>query len=263
MRIFSEFEKKIIERMIELDEKSGSLNVLGNIFDSFSEELSLPDYCYIKVKSETDASIQIKKDIIDQIDPNTLRVLDDELSKFLLTTVKLFEYLENNGLAYFLGNLELESLGQVWANTEYVSCEFLEEESKTLLNKYTKKKIYVTEELRELVRNKFKPQERIRWERELFHTRVAVLITFLGLLASILVPLLSTSIVEIKNQTKTGIIEIELKNINSELKKVSNVINRATVGAVEVKNDMSKDLSEIKSIISRLETDKGKRSKKE
>jgi len=41
--------------------KSGSLNVIGNIFDSFSKELGLPDYCYIKVKSETDVSIQIKK----------------------------------------------------------------------------------------------------------------------------------------------------------------------------------------------------------
>jgi len=93
MRTFSEFEKKIIERMIVLDEKSGSLNVLGNIFDSFSKELSLPEYCYIKVKSQTDVSIQIKKDVIENIDPNTLRVLDDELSKFLLTTVKLFDYL--------------------------------------------------------------------------------------------------------------------------------------------------------------------------
>ncbi len=48
MRTFSEFEKKIIEHMIVLDEKSGSLNVIGNIFDSFSKELGLPDYCYIK-----------------------------------------------------------------------------------------------------------------------------------------------------------------------------------------------------------------------
>ena len=102
--------------MIELDEKSGSLNVLGNIFDSFSEELSLPDYCYIKVESKSDVSIQIKKGVIDNID---LRVLDDKLSKFLLTTVKLLEYLENNGLAYFLGDLNCESLGQVWSDTEY------------------------------------------------------------------------------------------------------------------------------------------------
>ena len=35
MRAYSELEQQLIHRMIELDEKVGSLNVLDNIIDSF------------------------------------------------------------------------------------------------------------------------------------------------------------------------------------------------------------------------------------
>jgi len=261
MRTFSKIEQTIIARMIELDEKSGSLNVLGNVFDSFSNELRLPDYCYIKVASETDVSIQIKKEVIEKIDPSTLRVIDDELSKFLITTVKLFEYLENNGLAYFLGDLNVESLGQVWADTEYVTCEFLEEESKSLIYKYIRKKIYVTEELKELAHNDFKSKEDIKWNRELFYTRAALAVTFLGLMASILVPVFSTSKIEIKNPTQVHNIENELKKITSDLRVISSSLNDMSASIAEKGNNISKAIREIKCEIESMKINKTKQAR--
>lgn len=239
MRSFSKFEKKIIERMIELDDKSGSLNVMSNIYDSFSKELSLPDYCYVKIMSETDISIQIKNNVIEKIDSSSLLVLDDSLSKVLLTTVKLFEYLEKNGLAYFIGDLELNSLGMVWANTEYVKCEFLEAESKKLIYKYVRKKIYVTEELKELFNNHFKSKEQI-WheevlastEKELLYTRVALSLTFLGLLASIIIPLLSTTKIEIKK-------EIKVKNLEQIYNKTTKQLHELVISMDNVGSEVN------------------------
>jgi len=254
MRIFSEFEKKIIERMIELDGKSGSLNVLGNIYDSFSQELSLPDYCYIQIVSETDVSIQIIEDMIAKIDPSSLRIFDNELSKFLLTTVKLFEYLENNGLAYFIGDLNLKSIGQVWKDTKYTTFEFLEAESKKLLYKYARKKIYVTEELTELFNKKFKSTEQIRHEevldatkKELLHTRIALFLTIFGLIASILIPFLSSNQIEV---TK----EITVKNLDSisirtteQMHELITSIDKISSEVNELQNDVARQLKEIDS----------------
>jgi len=238
MRSFSEFEKKIINRMIELDEKSGSLNVLGNIFDSFLSELKLPNYCYVEIISEENVTIQLKKDALDQLSPPDLRVIDDQLSKILLTTVKLFEYLEINGLAYFVGDLDLKTLGEVWEDTDYVTCEFLENESKKLLYYYTRKKIYVTEELKEIYRNKFKTEEQISTQKELLYTRIALLLAFSGLLSSILIPIIFTSNVEI-------IKELDVKNIgliSSEIKKQSNVLSQSSSSINETLYSIKDDI---------------------
>ena len=219
MRAFSKFEKSIIKRMIELDEKSRSLNVLGNIYNSFSKELSLPDFFYISVISEINVTIQVKKDMINKgkID---LGSFDNEVSKMLLTTVKLFEYLEAHGLAYYIGDLDNKSLGQVWTDEEYETCNFLEAESKALIYKFTRKKIYLTETLRDLVENEFKSEEEIRHEqnqasttKQLKHTQIALALTFIGLLASILLPMISTIDINIKNSSvKTS---LDVKTLES------------------------------------------------
>ena len=64
MRDFSDLEKKLVRRMIELDDKVGSLNVLANILDSFYGDTHLPDHCYIELNSEIDVSIKIRDDAL-------------------------------------------------------------------------------------------------------------------------------------------------------------------------------------------------------
>ena len=117
MRAFSDLEKKIILRMIELDDSDGSLNVLGNVLDSFYGESHLPEHCYIELKSPTDVSIQIREQVLNQSGLDWISKVDKDISKLLLTIVALFDYLQEQKLAYFVGELQLDSLGQVWANT--------------------------------------------------------------------------------------------------------------------------------------------------
>jgi hypothetical protein len=227
--------------MIELDEKTGSLNVLGNIFDSFSNELSIPNYCYIKMASEADVSIQIKNNELENISSSALRIIDEKLSKILLTTVKLFEYLETQGLAYFIGNVNCERLGQVWIGEQYSTCDFLESESKRLIYQYARKNIYITEELGSLLKNDFQSNEQIRHKevlettkKELFFTRSAFLLSFIGLLSSILVPFFSTTKVEVVK-------EIAVSNMSSSINTVAEKID-TDVKNIDKIEEESRDL---------------------
>lgn len=225
MRAFSDLEKTLVRKMIELDSKSGSLNVLGNIIDSFYGDTHLPEHCYVELKSESDVSIQVKNQALEQNGVDWIRNIDDEISKKLLTAVALFQYLEDEKLAYFVGDLDLKSLGEVWADTAYTRCEFLDDDLKPLIFKYSRKKIFVSETLRLLEANGFKTDEELRHEAEvvsmgmqLEFTRWALGVTILGLIASVMIPILSTSSVEIKN--------IEIANSQPALAAIEKQLNR-------------------------------------
>jgi hypothetical protein len=206
MRAFSDLEKQLIHRMIELDDKSGSLNVLGNILDSFYGKSHLPDHCYVELKSPKDVSIQVRDDALNENGLDWIRDVDSEISKKLLIVVALFEYLEAQKLVYFVGDLDLNSLGEVWADTKYTRCEFLDDDLKPLIYKYSRRKIFVLETLRVFVNNDFKTDEEIRHNKEVLSiseqlkfTRIALGMTIAGLIISIMVPILVTSAIDIKN----------------------------------------------------------------
>jgi len=227
MRNFSDFEKKIILRMIDLDEKSGSLNVLGNIYDLFSKELSLPDYCYVDVKSETDVKIQVKDSVLNS-ESLDLNSIDDTVSKMMLTVVMLFEHLEDESLAYFIGDLNFSRVGTIYSGENYTPCDFLENESKALIYKYTRKKIFISESLKVLAINGFKSEEVIRHElsqsaikKQLTYTQIALALTFVGLLVSVFLPMFSVSDINIKNTTLNTTLD---KSTLDAISRDSNVI---------------------------------------
>jgi len=206
MRAFSDLEKKLIHRMIELDDKSGSLNVLGNILDSFYGQSHLPDHCYVELKSPEDVSIQVRDEALEEKGLDWISSVDSEISKKLLIVVALFEYLEKQKLVYFVGDLDLNSLGEVWSDTKYIKFEFLDDDLKPLIYKYSRRKIFVLETLRVFVNNDFKTDEEIRHDKEvssiseqLKFTRIALGMTIAGLIISIMVPILVTSAIDIKN----------------------------------------------------------------
>ncbi|WP_196795118.1 hypothetical protein [Mariprofundus ferrooxydans] len=217
--------------MIELEDKVGSLNILGNILDSFYGKTHLPDHCYIELESERDVSIQVRDDALAQNGLDWIREIDEDISKKLLTVVALFQYLEEEKLAYFVGDLSLNSLGEVWSDTKYTRCEFLDNDLKPLIFKYSRKKIFVSETLRILEKNDFKTDEELRHEEEVSSmkkqlglTQVALGITLLGLLVSIFIPILVTSTVEIEKSDlpkPLATLENQLKRIG-DIEKASN-----------------------------------------
>ena len=204
MRVFSSFEKQLLNKMIELD-KSNSLNVLGNLLDTFYGESHLPEHCHIKLISETEVDIYVKTDELNQGNIDLKNVVYD-VSKKLLGVIALFEYLEKHKLAYFMGENDFKSLGTVYASENYTACDFLDDEVKPQIYKYSRKRIFVSETLKVLVENSFRTDEEIRHDEEistiskqLKFTQFALVATVVGLVISILVPILVTSAIDIKN----------------------------------------------------------------
>lgn len=248
MRAFSYLEKTLVRKMIELDGKSCSLNVLGNIIDPFDGHIHLPEHCYIELKSECDVSIQVKNQALENNGMDWIRGIDKEISKKLLAVVALFQYLEDEKLAYFVGDLDFKSLGEKWADTEYTRCEFLDDDLKPLIFKYSRRKIFVSETLRLLEANGFKTDEELRHEAEIASmgkqlklTRWALGITVLGLIASIMIPTLTTSSVEVKN--------IEIVNSRPALAAIENQLQRMN----EIDNSRNAVIERIESAVLSLQ----------
>ncbi|MCK5135918.1 MAG: hypothetical protein KAR19_09055 [Bacteroidales bacterium] len=87
MKEFSEYEKKILSKLVEIEEIPGGLNVLGNIID-----FELYPNFYIKLNLETDCPVIIAKSYIDKIEivndkfnfeiDNDTLIISVELDKF-------------------------------------------------------------------------------------------------------------------------------------------------------------------------------------
>ena len=216
MRAFSDFEKKIIKCMIELD-NSETLNVLGNLVHRDRDELSLFEvFDYVTVKSESDVVIHFRNKEKDGVENafsliKSVRIVTEKL----LVMVMLFEYLQEERLAFFQGKTDGNSLGFGDPGVEYSEYSDLNPEIKALIYKYTKKKFFLTETLRVLARNHFKSEEELRHEEiqsstkkqheeiqastqeQLVFTRWALGVSSVGLLLSIFIPLYSTTTVTI------------------------------------------------------------------
>ncbi len=245
MRSFSDLEKSIINRMIELDKDPNSLNVLANILSSFYGDSPIPSYCYISVDSADDVCIQVRMDEVYKRNKNNelLMEIRDKLSKALIAIVTLFEHLNESRLAIFTGDIECSTLGNYQKDMQYLPFDFLEEESKALVYKYTRKHIYLTEDLKILAGNNFKSEEEIRHNQvlqttrtQLWHTQVALGLTFCGLVASILAPVFTTTDVKIKNEVLKG----RLDNLRlNDIENVEAIVDKRL-------SDLERELQQIK-----------------
>jgi len=188
---FSELEKKIINSLLSLDERDG-LNVLGNIITEY-----LPSDYYIQINSESDAKIMLLSEAESRID---LSLLDSNLYKLLLTIFSLFEHLKSERYIHFAGKYDASNLGIVCADEQYIACEFIDEDLQKPLHEYATHKFFITETFRQFVADGYKTKNEIKGSEELWYTRVALGVTFVGLIASIFIPLLSTTEINLKNE---------------------------------------------------------------
>lgn len=249
MRVFSSFEKQLLSKMIELD-KSNSLNVLGNLLDAFYGESHLPEHCHIKLISENEVDIYVKTDEFDHGNID-LKNVDYDVSKKLLGVIALFEYLEKHKLAYFMGENDFETLGTVNRNANYIACDFLDDEIKPQIYKYSRKRIFVSETLKVLVENSFRTDEEIRHDQEMLtisnqlrFTQFALVATVVGLITSILVPVLVTSAIDIKN--KIIVTELSEKTFTETRKLVKQGIAPLTIELVRTQKKLTEVSAAIK-----------------
>jgi len=208
MRQFSTLEKKIIRRIVELESQETPFIVIANILESPFGNSIWPESCFIHLKSPNIFTLFIRERSRDTNNPVSFGKYVGKISSTLLGIVELFEYLDANKLAYFIGDFDLPYLGEKPEDLSgYLACDSLSEDVIERIYPYTRKRIYVSEMLRFLVNKDFKSEDDIRHEetlgaakRELKYTRTALGIAFLGVLASVGVPLVVKTRVEIENR---------------------------------------------------------------
>lgn len=165
MRVFSEFDKKIIKKMQSLEEND-SLISLMNFFES-----ALPDGCYIDMRDKTKVNLVIATDGSEGF--RTFDQIRNEVVSKSISVALLLKHLEENKLIFLHGKLKTETIGIKLANIhefkgfDYEKTDFLPEEIKSDLYKFSQTEFYITESLKQLVRNNFKSPEELRHEKEL------------------------------------------------------------------------------------------------
>jgi hypothetical protein len=230
MRNFSELEKNIIKDMVSID-SSSTMNILGNIIKGY-----IPNYCYIQVSSKENISLMLRQDKF-----NDLHDIDDEIINNLLSIVSLFNYLKESGLVIFVGDYEFKTLGEHCITDFYLGVESFDDDLKLLIYKFTRSKFFITEDFRVLISNDYKSSEELKYaqeksiaKRQLHYTQGALIITFIGLISSIAIPLLSTTSVAITSGTVTVVTNDEInklvkngaETIKSSSDKVVNEVQR-------------------------------------
>jgi len=234
MRSFSDFEKQIIECMIELDNSETS-NVLDNLVGRLGFFVNANYYVY--VGSESDVVIRYRN--VEGTTQDALSTIHRVFVGKLLVMVMLFEYLQEERLAFFQRKIKLPVLGQKWTDETdkpYVTFDFFDIETKALIYKYTQKEFFLTETLRVLASNQFKSEEELRHEEIHRSTQkqwLFTLVAFVGsVLLSIFISLYVPTTVTIKDNAistsithsadlvsdKIGSLENELKEMNSAIR---------------------------------------------
>jgi hypothetical protein len=219
MKEFSDYEKVILGKIVEIEGIPGGLNVLGNILD-----FELYPNFYITLNSETDCSVIIKKTYLDNI-ANTygnlgVSEITKQLNNKFLFVAKLFEYLEREGQIYLTDEIDLPTLGSKFGNREEkVSYPLEDKETVSLIYRIAKKRIVPNDSLIHFVKNNFKTDSEIKAEQEQRNTSRKINWTAFGVIVS-LIGILLTNVLKIVEMNKTkGIDRVEI--INDKL-KISN-----------------------------------------
>ncbi len=163
MRDFSAKEKKIIDRLIELDDKL-SLNVLNNLLSNTFARFG--EY-YIKIDSPTECFIEIESNYFKQIEQSgdaisKIREILEGTSRDIFVVVKLLEYLEKNDLIYSSGDDPVTEIGPIVVDASYAYSSPFDTEICELVYKYSRKRFVPTEALRRLKRNDYLDDEEVR-----------------------------------------------------------------------------------------------------
>ncbi|MGJ8724601.1 MAG: hypothetical protein ACSHYB_08595 [Roseibacillus sp.] len=214
-RFFSDLEKEIIQRMLDIDAKRGYL-VLNNLLAEGTHKGLLSFDSYIDLKSEHEVVVKVKKA---SFGTNQIKKLDWEVSKIIVTVVELFKYLEESRLVLGAGKYKPSAIGTVWQDEEYIDCHFVAEDVKPSIYKLAGKQFWVSQSLRELAERNFASQEEIRHkaeiagaQRNLRNSKIATRIAMAGLIISLILPFSKSDSVTISNESLKATVEVpELK----------------------------------------------------
>ena len=199
-RSYSELERKIIQRMIQDQDKS--LVCLSNLIQRNGVQDLLPKGFYIELSEKDNARM-----FTDSIDLKDAKELHLKAFKFVCTIVGLLRHLEEERLIVLADELRISRVGSNASDCLPTEVVFIPDNHKEPLYKYGRHSIFVTDSLVNLAKRGFKSSEQVRHEEELRGANrnfklsiLATVIALLGLAASVLTPLWESKEVLIQNK---------------------------------------------------------------
>ncbi len=165
MREFSSFEKEIIENIIEIDNKKGSLNVLENIL----EDVFLP-HVYIQFTPKKDCLLKIENKYFEKLSSNYgpigIASLLKDITEKLILIVSLIDYLSNNSYLILYDDINFDHIGNRIVDLDYIEHPIKDRDLKISLHLLNRKKFKPTEMLHSYVKNGYKTTEQLKKELE-------------------------------------------------------------------------------------------------
>lgn len=236
MKQFSQLEKDMIDKIIEIDEKQG-LNILGNILQKrFSDH----NY-YIQLKPKTGCSINITEEHFNDIagDSARLRFIIEQSSKDVVIAVNLIKYLENEGLAYTvaLNNSNLDTIGPKISNASYIEHVGIPLEIETLLRDYIGEIVIPTQSLKALRDKKYRTDEEIRFNRQWWVSIWAAFVSAIAVLVALFTFIFNTGKVtstKIVNIPKSIYVNLDDAVLDKHDAIILDAINRTQLKTTDV-----------------------------
>jgi hypothetical protein len=219
MKEFSDYEKKLLQELLRVDETPGGLTVLGNIID-----LELYPNYFIELKSETKCPVRIAKTFLDEVTKNYgssgLNEMIKQLNNKLLFIVKLFQYLEREGQIYLTGEFPFETLGSKFDVSETpVGYELEDAETIKLIYHFSRRKIVPADSLKKFIKNDFKTDTEIQSAKEQTNTTTKLNLALIGILVTLGIGLLTNGLKIFELCKDKGIEKIEITNDKIKIAK--------------------------------------------
>jgi hypothetical protein len=191
MKRFDEFERRIIDQIINLDETQG-FNVAPNILEFSGGTLSQGTH-YIETLPTGGSVIQILSQHFTATSkaPNgayKLKFLVEQTSKEVFVAAKLFDYLESKNLVYTYSTPPppATTIGQqqVGAGASYIPTSPLAPEIDALVRQCLNRVFVPTPSLVALRANDYLSEEEVRFQKNMTWTRRAVIISAIAALVA-------------------------------------------------------------------------------
>jgi hypothetical protein len=179
MKDFSDQEKKIIKKIIYLDDSPATFNVINNIIEDIFDF-----NFFIKLESDVYCPLLVNKDYFDKMTNEYgsmwINEFTKDLTKSLFLLIGLLKYLERENLIILSGEFDVKYLGvpdTIGQKLEY------QLEDKSLIKDiylYSRKRIIATESLRTLLKNDYKSIQEIQIINELRYNKKLLKWTIFG-----------------------------------------------------------------------------------
>jgi hypothetical protein len=249
VRVFSDFERIIIEELIKGYKKDNYVNCLNNLLTLRAD---IQPQGYFLTNNHHGGLSQVFTYTTDeQIEID----FGSSINSFIMSLIELFEYLEQNKLI-ILVPLTLEtgetSLGRE-KEADLKRFDSLPDSFRKRLYPFAASEIFISQTLMNHVNNQYKSSEDLRHEEEmdklsdqLAHTKKAFWFSFSGLLLSVIISAVSVG-VNIWGKTTVKVeqkpsdqMPSELLIISKTLKDISSKHNDISQSLMEISTDQKK-----------------------